>query len=358
MRRRDFLGWRTLGQALAPFAPAETSATPAEMTLVRASRHAMATTFELFLPFDTDKAHDIAAAALDEIDRLEDQLSVYRDGSEVSHLNRHAAEAPVCVEERLFELLRLAARLSEDTDGAFDITAGALIKAWGFYRGPRRVPSEEERADALARVGMSHVQLDAQARTIRFLRQGLEINLGSIGKGYALDRVAEELRSVWDVRAALIHGGHSSILAVGTPPGDPGGWSVGLRHPWRTGERLALVRLRHRAVGTSAATFQHLEYNGQKLGHILDPRAGWPADALASASVMAPTAAEADALATAFYIQGEEWARAYCQRRPEIAAVLLPHGTEARPVCLNMVRAPDGAVAPRIPTPPPESHGS
>jgi thiamine biosynthesis lipoprotein len=261
---------------------------------------------------------------------------VYRDTSEVSRLNHLAPQVAVPIEEGLFQLLTLAARLTDESAGAFDVTAGALIKAWGFYRGPRRVPSDAERTAALERVGMRHVVLDAERRTVRYLRPGLEINLGSIGKGYALDRAAALLREEYGAVSALLHGGHSSVYAIGTEPGDRRGWTVGLRHPWEPGRRLALVRLRDRALGTSAATFQHLEYNGRKLGHILDPRSGWPAEGMASATAVAPTAAEADALATAFYIRGIEAARDYCAAHPGIGAVLLPAGEAARPVVCGL----------------------
>src|SRR5262249_22047662 len=169
-------------------------------------------------------------------------------------------------------------------------------------------------------------------RTVRYRCPGLEINLGSIGKGYALDRAAAVLRDEYGTASALLHGGHSSVYAIGTEPGDGRGWAVGLRHPWDPERRLALVRLRDRALGTSAATFQHLEYNGRKLGHVLDPRTGWPAEGMASATAVAPTGAEADALATAFYVLGVEAARGYCAAHPEVGAVLLPAGDAARPV--------------------------
>jgi thiamine biosynthesis lipoprotein len=340
MNRRDFLHPRhlaqTTGQLLAALAepsarpPADTTDAPA---LLRASRRAMATVFEVVLPFGTPNAVAAVNSALDEIDRLEDQLTVYRDTSEVSALNRHAAAGAVTVSENLFELLRLAARLTRETEGAFDVTAGALIKAWGFYRGPRRVPTPLERWTARQRVGMHLVQLDAHERTVRYLRDGIEINLGSIGKGYALDEVGRLLRSRWGVTSGVVHGGHSSVLAIGTPPTNPmrqqgdhpseRGWKVGVAHPWEP-RRVALLHLRDRALGTSAATFQHLEYNGRKLGHILDPRSGWPAEGLASVSVTAPTAAEADALATAFFILGVDWAREYCAAHPDVGAILLP----------------------------------
>jgi thiamine biosynthesis lipoprotein len=343
MNRRDFLHPRrlalTAGQVLAALDELQTltpASPPQEIALLRVGRRAMATDFEVLLPYGTPNAVAAAETALDEVDRLEDQLTVFRDHSEVSRLNRLAAEAAVPVEERLYDLLAFAARLTAATDGAFDITTGALTKAWGFYRRCGRVPSDEERTKALACVGMRHVVLAPEERTVRYLRPGLEINLGSIGKGYALDRAAGLMRSRWHLRSALLHGGHSSVYAIGSEPGDERGWAVGIRYPWDPERRLAVVRLRNRGLGTSAATFQHLEHNGRKLGHILDPRTGWPAEGLASASVLAPTAAEADALATAFFILGVDRARAYCAAHPGIGAVLLPEAEQDRPIVMGL----------------------
>jgi thiamine biosynthesis lipoprotein len=295
----------------------------------------MATTFEVLVPYGTPGALDAAEAALNEVDRLEGQLTVYRETSEVSRLNRLAAVTAVPVEEGLYQLLALAQRFTRETDGAYDISTGALIKAWGFYRRCHRVPSADERGEVLTRVGMSHVVLESEGRTVRYLRPGLEINLGSIGKGYALDRAAGLLRQDWNLTAALLHGGHSSVYAIGTAPGDERGWAVGIRHPWDTERRIAVVRLRDRALGTSAVTFQHLEHEGRKLGHLLDPRTGWPAEAMASASALAPTAAEADALATAFFVLGVDGARAYCAKHRAVGAVLLPEGNAA-PVVIGL----------------------
>jgi thiamine biosynthesis lipoprotein len=351
MNRRDFLKPAHLahsaGQVVAALNADDARAAAAEVALLRLGRGAMATNFELLLPFATPNAITCGTVAFYLLDALEHQLSVYRDGSEVSGLNRHAFERPVAVEERLFTLLEESKRLTAETEGAFDVTSGALIDAWGFFRGPPRVPSESERAQALARVGMQWVALDPADRTVRFLRQGLAINLGSIGKGYALDRQAELLvRSGLGV--FLLHGGSSSVYARGSATTDERGWAVGISHPWVPGRRLAQVWLRDRALGTSAATFRHLVHEGRRLGHILDPRTGWPADGLASASVLAPTAAEADALATAFYILGVDWARGYCQAHPDVAAVLLPQSPAGPPVVLGL--APEEIDLDRPPT--------
>ena len=302
--------------------------------LARYSRAAMATSFEVLLPMGTPQGAVAAAEALDLVDRLEDQLTVYRDTSEMSRINRLASHAPQYVEEHLFGLLSLANRLTQQTEGAFDVAVGAMIKAWGFYRRRGRVPSPEERAEVMEKSGMQHVVLDSEKRAIHFRRPGLEINLGSIGKGYALDRVGQLLRQQLGITSALVHGGHSSVLAIGDQPGKGRGWPVGILHPQQRDRRLAIIHLCNRALGTSAATFQHLHHGGRKLGHILDPRTGWPAEGVLSASVTAPTAALADALATAFYVMGVERARAYCAGHPDIGAVILSKETN-QPVILG-----------------------
>jgi thiamine biosynthesis lipoprotein len=296
----------------------------------------MATQFEIILPFGTPAAVDMGQEAFELLESLEEQMTVYRASSEISRLNRRAFAGPVRVEYRLFGLLETAARIHQETDGAYDITAGALIKAWGFFRGPRRVPDSQERAAAQEQVGMQWVALDAERRTVRFQRAGLEINLGSIGKGYALDRMARLLGEEWGVTRMLLHGGTSSVYARGSFPDGDRGWQVAILHPWERERRLAKVWLRDQALGTSAATHQHLEYNGQKLGHILDPRTGWPASGIASVSVLAPTAAEADALSTAFYVGGLELAQRYSAVHSDIAAIVLPDGEEVEPLVLGL----------------------
>jgi thiamine biosynthesis lipoprotein len=342
MNRRDFLQPRrlaqTAGQVLGALEGFADNFTPSsdDALLLHLRRRAMATHFEIILPFGTPAAVEMGEEAFELLDALEEQMTVYRESSEVSRLNRRAFGGPVRVESRLFGLLELAARIHQETGGAYDITAGALIKAWGFFRGPRRVPDEAERAAAQEKVGMPWVTLDTERRTVRYQRPGLEINLGSIGKGYALDRMARLLREEWGVSRMLLHGGTSSVYASGSCPDCERGWQVAILHPWDRPRRLARVWLRDRALGTSAATHQHLEYNGQKLGHLLDPRTGWPASGIASASVLAPTAAEADALSTAFYVGGLDLAQRYCANHPGVAAILLPEGEGAEVIVIGL----------------------
>lgn len=338
MNRRHFLDPRRMAHWLAGSLEETTSTPPVDAVLLQFARSAMATTFEIVLPFDSPVSHQAAQAALDLIDQVETQLTVYRDDSEVSQVNRQAAQAPLPVEDNLFRLLTLCQALWHETEGAFDISVGALIKAWGFYRRQGRVPEDDERREVLTRVGMNRVALDPARQSVGFTTPGLEINFGSIGKGYALDRVIQLMHRDWQLRHALVHGGHSSVFAMGNEPGRRDGWSVGLKHPENPERRIGMFRLRNRGLGISAATYQHLMHQGRKLPHLLDPRIGWPAEGMLTAAVTAPSAAEADALATAFFILGADKARAYCQSRPQIGAVLLPAGPKTSLVVLGKAR--------------------
>ncbi|MBA4188173.1 MAG: FAD:protein FMN transferase [Planctomycetaceae bacterium] len=302
----------------------EPAALTGEFVLVRVSRRAMATTFEIAIPVGAHPEPIAAAtAALDLIDELEDQMTVYREDSEVSRLNAVASDRPVEVESQLFELFTRCGGWTHETEGAFDIATGAIIKEWGFFRREGRVPSPLERIEAMHRTGFRHVMLNPETRTVKYRVPGLEINLGAVGKGYALDRAAHLLRTEWGVTSALLHGGGSSVYAIGGPPGDPRGWPIRLRHPSDTNTSLGTVYLRNRGLGTSAATFQFFEYKGQKLGHLLDPRIGWPAQGIQSTSVTATTAAEADAMSTAAFVLGMAGTEKLLRLKPGLGAVML-----------------------------------
>ncbi len=292
--------------------------------VVRVERPAMGSSFEIRLPASTPGAVDLACRALDLIDALEAQLTVYNDESEVARLNANAHLRAVAVEPGLFGLLETATALSAETAGAYDVTTGALSEAWGFVRGPRRVPDAETLATARACSGWRHLTLDREHKTAVFDVEGLRINLGSIGKGYALDRAAAVIQGHWWPTGALIHGGRSSAVAIGSPPGRPGTrWEVALRNPMEPDSPLGVFRLRNRALGTSGSAFQSFEADGKTYGHILDPRTGEPGQGPLSVTVLAPTAALADALSTAYYLLGPDGARAHAANHPEIGVVFV-----------------------------------
>ncbi|HEY8460298.1 MAG TPA: FAD:protein FMN transferase, partial [Blastocatellia bacterium] len=184
----------------------------------------MACRFEVTLPLEDQGGVSAASQALDEVDKLEDQLTIFRQSSEVSLINREAAAGPVRVEQSLFSLLLLCSELCRETGGAFDIASGPLSRCWGFLRRQGRIPELNEIEEAKALAGADKLLLDCESRTVRFARPGVEINLGSVGKGYALDRIAAMMRK--RVRSALLSSGSSSFLAIGSDV-----WTVGVRHP-------------------------------------------------------------------------------------------------------------------------------
>ena len=294
---------------------------------IRVHRRAMACRFEVTL--SGEDAHHVPAAreVLDEVDRIESSLTVFRETSDLVRLNQAAGHAPVAVDEALFGLLRLCRELHARTGGTFDITTTPLSRCWGFLRREGRLPSAEEIKAARALVGMDAVELDEAHRTVRFRRPGMELNLGSIGKGFALGQVAARLRQ-HGVRHALLSAGGSSVLALG---GRGAGWVVDLRSRQVSRDRLARVRLRDAALATSGAGEQFVEVGGTRYGHVLDPRTGSPASGVLSASVIAAEAAVADALSTAFLVGGLELARHYCADHPGTLALVTPDDGSERP---------------------------
>src|SRR5215471_13160150 len=268
---------------------------------MRAARRAMGCEFSVVLPAGARNPVGAGCAALDEVERLEELLSVYREDSEVCRLNREAQDRPVQVDPEVYRLLRVACGISVATGGAFDPAAGALVKAWGFFRGPRRVPADVELEAARKATGSGAVAFDEEHMSIAFRRSGIEFNLGAIGKGFAVDRGLGIVRRRFGITRALMQGGGSSLRTMGAPPADPRGWAVDIGDPCRPGQVLARVWLRDRALGTSGADHQFFVHEGRRYGHVLDPRTGVPACALVGATAMAPTALEADALSTAFF---------------------------------------------------------
>lgn len=274
--------------------------------VTQVSRRAMATDFVVMLPPQAADAVEIAFVALEQLDAIEHALTVYRDDSEVSRANQQAAEQPYQLSEPTFALLQKAVAWSQRTDGAFDVTAGPLVEAWGFGQRRGRKPSDEEIAAALESVGYQKLELSAAARTVSMQRQGMSINLGAIGKGDALDRVAAELRKQ-GLHDFLIHGGNSSVIAAGDLVAGSGvGWAVGISHPTKPKRRLAGVWLKDMALATSGSGKQFFHHRGQRLGHVIDPRTGYPSGDLLALTVIMESAADADACATGLFVAGSE----------------------------------------------------
>ena len=267
-----------------------------------------------------------AMEAFQLIDALEDQLSVYRTSSEISHLNREANQEWVRIEEGFFDLLVRGSEISNWTWGAFDMTSQPLSDIWGFTDRQGRVPSESEVQAALKNVGHQGVLLNAKTRAVRLEPIGLQVNLGGIGKGYALDRAALKL-STDGIEDFVLHGGQSSVVARGRETRQDseleGGWTVGLSHPTIPERRLAEIYLRDMALATSGTGRQGFYFQGRRYGHIIDPRTGYPSDHCLSSTVISNSAADCDALATAFFVMEPEQVAEFCDQHPEFRAILV-----------------------------------
>ncbi len=273
------------------------------------TRRAMATEFGVVLPGQDRAAIEVAVDALDDLGRLESLMSIYQPASQISEVNRLAGIRPVRVATELIEVLLRGRAIWRLTNGAFDITAGPLVRCWGFTQRRGKKPAIEEIEVARSLVGSERLQVDPAARSVYLVDRSMEINLGGIGKGYALDSIAARLfdRGVEDF---LIHGGRSSIVARGSDQADRDlGWGVGIEHPLRPGVRLGQIRLRNQALATSGSGKQFFHVKGKRQGHVFDPRTGYPAGDMLSISVITASGMDADALSTACFVDGLAAAR-------------------------------------------------
>lgn len=289
----------------------------------------MATRFEIVLHGNDPSALRAAGEeALDEIDRLEAQLSLYRPGSEVARLNAQAHERAVRVTPGLFRLIEQAQELSRATQGAFDITVAPLVRCWGFMGGTGALPEESAVAEARALVGTHLLQLDADHLTVCFTRPGVMLDFGAIGKGYAVDRAAELLREA-GVTSALIHGGTSTAFAIGRLP-DGARWKIAVTSPTNesAAQPVAAVELEDESLSVSAVWGRAFRAGGKSYGHIIDPRTGRPAEHARLSAVVLRSATETDALSTAL-LTAPEMMPVLIGQRPEMRCLVVSGSEEA-----------------------------
>ncbi len=279
----------------------------------RFAHQAMATTFEIIVQHkDKVYAQQAAGAAFQELDRIENELSRYVENSDVARLNHLPAGQPLLVGIETFECLQISAEIWADTGGAFDVTVGLLLDCWRDKDKKPRIPSPEELLFAREHTGMSLLRLDEDRYTVELEASPVRVDLGGVGKGYAVDQMATLLRE-WSIERALLHGGFSSVLALEGPEG-MAGWPITLSHPHDRSRTLARLKLKDMAVSGSGL---------EKGGHIIDPRIARPVEGKIAAWSVTPGAATGDALSTAFLIMAVEDVQAYAQRHPHVAALLI-----------------------------------
>lgn len=286
-----------------------------ELLRLEQSLDAMGSVYTI-VAYGEDRGKLLAAVdqAFEEVRRLDRMLSNYRPASELSRVNREAAKGPVQVSEELFRLLEACDSYSRQSEGAFDITVGPLMKVWGFYKGSGRLPHRAEIRGVLGLVGYEKVTLDKKDRTVRFAREGMELDPGGIGKGYAVDRMVAILKAA-GVRVALISGGNSSIYALGAPPSEKG-WSISIRDPKDITRSKEEVVLKDMSLSTSGTSEKFFHAEGKVYSHIMDPRTGWPAQGMLSVSVIAPRTIDSEAWAKPAFINGRAWMAKHLRGNP------------------------------------------
>ncbi|MCH2201143.1 MAG: FAD:protein FMN transferase [Fuerstiella sp.] len=327
--RRDLLLGSVVGQRDLPVAG----------PTLRLSIHSMACDFGAAVSAGETAELLSCGHGLEIVPEIESWLSSYQSESELSQLNTLSVGCKLSISDGLFRVLQLSKELSERTDGAFDMASGAQNRLWKQCRAEQRIPAENEIQYAVAASGMQHIQLEEDSRTVTVKKGSLSLDPGAIGKGFALDR-AVEIIELGDIppKSFLIHGGRSSLMARGKHNGLTG-WPVGLGNPLLTNRRLGTVILRNQAMSTSGSNIQFFRCEGRRFGHILDPRTGWPVEGMLSVTVLAESAAVADALSTAFFVLGVEKAVQCCDNFPEIGVILVPFpdsGARVHPVVVGI----------------------
>ena len=258
-----------------------------------------------------DKEQTIMSGAVSSIEKA---LSVTREDSDISRVNRKAGQQGVTVDSGTVEVLTRALELCELTGGALDITAYPAVKAWGFTQEEHRVPSEEELAGLAAKIDYSAVKLEEDTIT---LPEGVEIDLGAVAKGYAGDWLAKDARGN-GITSALLDLGQSTLVAVGSKPGGKP-WRIGVVDPARPENYFAVVELADMAMGTSGGYQRYFEQDGITYWHILDPDTAAPArSGLASVTVVSPSALTCDGLSTALFVMGLEKGTQFWRDHPEL----------------------------------------
>lgn len=282
-------------------------------------QYVMGTVLEVTLcPVDSMQGQSLSDALFTSARRLDSLLTTFSPGSPVSHLNARAGSGAQPVPPEVAEILSLSLRYWQLTEGTFDVTVGPLITLWRQTTEAHTPPSPAAVRQARTRVGSEKITLLPHG-SVSLARSGMAIDLGGIGKGYTLDQLVALLKER-DTANALLDFGQSSIWALGQPP-DAIGWRLLVRQ--LDGVPIGVITLRNQALSVSGSLGQSFEVNGRRYGHVLDPRTGEPLQRDLLASVIAPSAAQAEALSKALLILGEHQGIALLQRLPGVEGLLI-----------------------------------
>ncbi len=271
---------------------------------------------------DARKGDDAIDQALTRMETVDKLMSHYKPDSEISQINRLAGYQALQVSVDTFRVIQAAINYSQQTDGAFDITIAPLVQSWGFFKHEQRIPSLEEIQRERSLVDFHRIQLHEADRSVFLKETGMQLDLGGIAKGYAVDLAAEALRK-GSIMDALVNLSDSTFFALGHPPGKAF-WQIAIQHPRKKDAILGTISLTNQALATSSDSEQFFIHEGVRYSHILDPRTGYPvSNGVVSTTVIAPTGIEADALSTAVFVLGAVEGMKLIQARDGVEGVIV-----------------------------------
>jgi len=269
---------------------------------------------------DSTEANDYIDAAVVEISRIEKLISSWDPASQTSEINRNAGIKPVKVDEELYNLIGRSVEISKLTDGAFDISFASMDKIWKFDGSMTQMPSKEAIKNSVSKVGYQNIMLDPENLTVFLKLEGMKIGFGAIGKGYAADK-AKQLLMEKGASGGIINASGDMNTWGKQPNGEF--WKVAITNPLDKDKAFALLPLNENAVVTSGNYEKYVTFNGVRYTHIIDPRTGYPATAIISATVFAPKAEIADALATSIFVMGKDVGIDFIDQLPKIECIII-----------------------------------
>lgn len=264
-----------------------------------------------------EKNIDIVIA---EITRIENLISDWKPDSQISEVNRQAGIKPVKVDREVFELTKRALELSKITNGAFDISFAAMDKIWKFDGSMTRMPSPEQIAASVEKVGYRNILLDSLKSTIFLKLNGMKIGFGALGEGYATD-TGRQLMIEKGIKSGIINGS-GDMSTWGKQP-DGSLWPIGINDPFKSGKLLSIISLGHGAVATSGNYEKFVVFNGKRYSHIIDPSTGYPSTGLTSVTVVGPSAEIANGLSTSIMVLGKKAGKKLLKKYPDYNCLMI-----------------------------------
>jgi thiamine biosynthesis lipoprotein len=281
----------------------------------------MGTQFRIVLYTPDEPTANVASRnAFERIAQLDSMLSDYQADSELMQLCSKAGGPPVHVSDELFFVLKRSQEIARQSEGAFDVTVGPVVRLWRRARRQHKLPEPDRLAQALALVGYENIQIDERSQTVQLLKQGMQLDLGGIAKGYAADQAMAELKRRGVSRALVAAAG--DIVVSAPPPGEDG-WTIGITSPNGIDNTpLDYLLLRDAAVSTSGDLEQFVELDGKRYSHIIDPKTGWALTERLQVTVVARDGTTSDSLATAVSVLGTDHGMTLVESTPHVAAII------------------------------------